>query len=150
MQVNSPEINKLKILLTKSKEEDRVVAYSAVGKALSIKLAEMFENGSISGKPALNVLIRELVYELNEVIIIDKPLLEKHIINHTSFTLNKTSKQVFIETMYEFTSFNDMLMLNTYFNPNDIALIDKNWEAFKLTLVQTIICIDQFSAFKRD
>ena len=121
--------------------EKRIVAYHGIG-----TVASQFIIGAVtkndktveSFKNKAPLVIRQIALLLNEIGVVDVPLLSGIIQTHIDFrTKTIAEKGNTSELVYSSGCFEDTLKITTYFSKETIELINKNFTDFKKAMQRT-------------
>jgi hypothetical protein len=134
-------INLKKVLVVPSTEE-RVVVYNGIA---TVVTAQIIQRGLIEGKDGLTkakIYIKEFVFALNEVTIVDRTLLEKTILCHLMYRVNYLKPDEVFEKANTLSDFMDVFKVDDYFSKSEIELINNNIPLFKQSLNYTQMAIN--------
>lgn len=134
--LKTEEQKKIIKLLIKQNNDERIVIYNAIGRVVGRVLANKFISKEIQSQAELRVVIKNFIYELNEIAILDKTLLENYLNKWSKFFLPVTSNDD-LDTIAFSDSFETVVNLNKYFNKKDIELINNNYSLFRDAMLDT-------------
>lgn len=138
---DSEPLAQIRDFLQTTDPKARLVTYYALGEYL---VTYLVASDATRDEAAIRASIRNLVYELNELAIIDKTLMEKifnNILGYKLFLFNSYGQ--INSNLLQATCFQDVLGITTYYATDDIHTINTHFELFRRVVVTTIALINQ-------
>lgn len=137
---NSEALNRLIGFLQDANPKFRTVVYYAIAEYMVPHLLKDIELSKLVSKDT-NVIqsIKDIVYKLNELAIVDKTLLERIFTNVLEYKLHSLTcyKNVFNDLVTA-NCFQDILGITRYYTADDIHTINTHFDLFK-RVVATVV-----------
>lgn len=139
----SEHVSKLITYLQDANPKNRLVTYYAIAEYVVPYIIKDMEPGRLLDRRLdVTLTVSEVVYNLNELAIIDKPLLERVFNNVLNYKLHSmASYKTVNEDLINSICFQDILGITKYYVAEDIHTINTNFNLFKqvVTVVIEII-----------
>lgn len=139
----SEHVSKLITYLQDANPKNRLVTYYAIAEyVVPYIIKDMDPAKLLAGCPDVTLSIKDIVYNLNELAIIDKSLLERIFNNVLNYKLHSiASYKTVNEDLINSICFQDILGITKYYVAEDIHTINTNFNLFKqvVTIVIEII-----------
>lgn len=137
MNYNDKAVLELRQLLSSGNTEERVAIYHGLAIPVVSKIIEMTCDGRLKSKPEANLFVKELVLNLNEISIVNTPLLQKIILNRLGYLVDDMTTNEVIENVIGIEKFEDTFNFGKYFGGEEVELINKNIALLKRTVIST-------------
>lgn len=139
----SEHVSKLITYLQDANPKNRLVTYYAIAEYVVPYIIKDMEPGRLLDRRLdVTLTVNEVVYNLNELAIIDKSLLERIFNNVLNYKLHSmASYKTVNEDLINSICFQDILGITKYYVAEDIHTINTNFNLFKqvVTVVIEII-----------
>lgn len=139
----SEHVSKLITYLQDANPKNRLVTYYAIAEYVVPYIIKDMEPGRLLDRRLdVTLTVNEVVYNLNELAIIDKSLLERVFNNVLNYKLHSmASYKTVNEDLINSICFQDILGITKYYVAEDIHTINTNFNLFKqvVTVVIEII-----------
>lgn len=143
MKIKTKEMKALSDLLHNPDVKLRNVTYHAVGEVLVSRLIASEDLDNKNYVPNLRMKVKKLVEYVNELAICDKVMLENTFSNLLKYKLYKNSYEVLKSKLYDYSSFEDVLGISTFFSNSTIEEINSNFSLYKEALKLTLSASDK-------
>lgn len=142
MRIDSTEKTEIRKVLTKVKNDDRIVVYNGFANGVVCKLLanlNPFKNSDFElGVESIRKVLKLLVNEVNEVTIVDKSLLEHALLKNLEVKIKPliaTPSEV-ERVVYGATNVEGCITAqNEYFSKAELELFNNNFDLYKSAMV---------------
>lgn len=129
----SEHVSKLITYLQDANPKNRLVTYYAIAEYVVPHIIKDMDPARLmAGCPDVAIAVKDIVYNLNELAIIDKTLLERIFNNVLNYKLHSISAYKTVNTdLLNSICFQDILGITKYYVAEDIHTINTNFNLFK-------------------